>query len=170
MVLQAEVALGQTVGLIVNRLLAVPGDLDAAAVRDDAHVIPLAGGLRHILCRGDDVVERTGRAFGRLPTVVSQDLQLVPGEGGVFFQRRTDKDAAIAAVVDGVVEFEDEIAVLLFGAQPGTALCRVRAPILAVAPDEHAVFDLPLASVHDDPAGEVMAVEKRFRLRPAACR
>jgi len=53
---------------------------------------------------------------------------------------------------------------------PGAALCGVRAPILAVAPDEHAVFDFPLASVHDDPAGEVMAVEKRFRLRPAARR
>src|SRR5207244_2077904 len=118
----------------------------------------------HILCRGDDVVERTGRAFGGLPTVVRQDLQLVPREGGVFFQRRTDKDAAIAAVVDGVVEFEDEIAVLPFGAQPGAALFRVRAPVLSIAPKQDAIFYCPLATIHHHPAGEIAPVEERFCL------
>src|SRR5205823_6317367 len=103
---------------------------------------------------------RTGRSLGWRPPVIGQNLHLVSRKGRVLFRSRTDEDAAVPAFIHGVVEFENEIAVLFSGAQPGAAPLRIRAPIPALAPDEHAVFDRPVSTIHRHPAGKIPAVEK----------
>src|SRR2546428_9743602 len=153
-ILQADVAAGQPARFVIDRLFTVPGNLDAPTMGDDADVVPFPGRLGHVFLRRHHVVQRAGRTFGRLATVVSYDLHLVAAERGILFEGGANKYAAVSAFVDGVFEFEDEITIGLFGAQPGAALLRIRAPILAVAPDERAVLDRPFAGKHDDPAGE----------------
>src|SRR6266498_4825833 len=56
-VLQADVTRRQAIRLVIDRLLAVPVDLNPAAFCDDAHVVPFAGGSGHILRRCDDVIQ-----------------------------------------------------------------------------------------------------------------
>ncbi len=70
MVLQADVARRQAIRLVIDRLLAVPKDFNVTAAGGNAHVVPFAGRLGHVFSRGDDVVKRTGRAFGRWAAVI----------------------------------------------------------------------------------------------------
>ena len=68
------------------------------------------------------------------------------GKCRVLFGREPDEDAAVAAVVDGVVELEDEIAVLFACAQPKTAFLRVRAAVPAIAANQEAVSNRPFTA------------------------
>src|SRR5262245_12101199 len=90
MVLEADVAPGQPVGLVVDDGLAVHFHLDARTVAVDSDVVPFARWLAHVLRGGDDVVKRASGGLFRLAAVVVEDLHFVPGEGGVLFQRGAD--------------------------------------------------------------------------------
>jgi cyclic-di-AMP phosphodiesterase PgpH len=159
-VLEADIALGGTGGVReVKSGLAIPSDLNALPLDPDADVVPLPCGFGHVAGCGHDIVEAACGALGRGATVIGHDLHFVACEGRVLPDGGSQEDAAIA--MDGVFEFELEVAVRLLAPEPRPTDLGVGGPVQPVATDEGAVLDAPLAAVHDDPTGEVASIEER---------
>ena len=151
----------KSIELGVDNAFAVDPNTALGAIAANAHGLPFTGLFGYALARRLHGINRSGELHWLqvlpLGAVIIEHLNFQPGHPRCTVLRCANEHAAVAVCGDVVFELQLKIGVLLLSGNPRGAGF--------AGTGKHAVVHLPVGQgpAHALPAGEVFAVEERFK-------